>query len=449
MKNVKAHILSIAIGSAMALTASSAFANSQAPVNEFATAAELGLMEGFPPTADKMVDKSNALFTAPFNRWSYLNMRTIYPNAGIENAEQAIEIERSIEKSIDGLSVEKVGDNGLPNGEMVDMKTYFKETYTDALVVVKGNKVVYEHYDNGMNADHPHQMMSVTKSFAGLFGLMAVEDGKAKESDLVTGLLPSLKASGGFSNATFGQVLNMTNSIDFSEDYADPNSGIVQYGKVLGLMESGPDEKLANSIYEFLPSLAKDNKHEHGDIFHYQTPKTDVVNWYTNRATNVSFQENLSENLWKKLGTDGETYVLLDKNGTLFAGGGLNATPNDLSRFAMMMLNDGEFNGEQVVSKNTIDKLAAGGDQKAFANGTESHGVMGEEPWSYRAQWWVRHAEGKESFNAIGIHGQWIYIDRERDIAIIKQSSQPVSSNDYFDGYNINAYDAIIEHLTK
>ena len=32
-----------------------------------------------------------------------------------------------------------------------------------------------------------------------------------------------------------------------------------------------------------------------------------------------------------KLGTDGETYVLLDKNATLFAGGGLNATPKDLA----------------------------------------------------------------------------------------------------------------------
>jgi CubicO group peptidase (beta-lactamase class C family) len=37
-----------------------------------------------------------------------------------------------------------------------------------------------------MNANQPHQMMSVTKSFAGLMGLLAVEEGKAKETDLVT-----------------------------------------------------------------------------------------------------------------------------------------------------------------------------------------------------------------------------------------------------------------------
>lgn len=66
------------------------------------------------------------------------------------------------------------------------MDTYFKETYTDALVVIKGDKVVFEKFLNGMNANQPHQMMSVSKSFAGLMGLLAVEEGKAKETDLVT-----------------------------------------------------------------------------------------------------------------------------------------------------------------------------------------------------------------------------------------------------------------------
>jgi len=35
--------------------------------NKFATADELGLMQGFPPPAEKIVDRSNALFGVPFN----------------------------------------------------------------------------------------------------------------------------------------------------------------------------------------------------------------------------------------------------------------------------------------------------------------------------------------------------------------------------------------------
>jgi len=169
----------------------------------------------------------------------------------------------------------------------------------------------------------------------------------------------------------------------------------------------------------------------------------------TNRATKRSFQTDLSEKLWTKLGTDGDTYVLLDKNGNLFAGGGLNATPNDLARFAMMMLNDGKnTKGEQLVSKSIIEKLSKGANVDAFSNGPESKGAFGNKDWSYRAQWWVRHTPGKEAFTAIGVNGQWIYINVKKKIAIIRQSSQPVSSHNFYDQFTLNAFDAIIESLT-
>lgn len=421
----------------------SAFATC-AQADKYASAAELELMQGFPPPADKRVDRSNALMTPPYNRWSYLNMRTIYPTAGIDNADKAVPLNKSIDNGIAGLKV-----RNPETGKEVDMDTYFRESYTDALVVIDGDKIVFEKFLNGMNADQPHQMMSVTKSFAGLFGLMAVEDGKAKERDPVTQYVPELRKSGAFNGATFGQVLDMTNAMDFSEDYADPKSGIVHYAIVLGFMNPEPGQTYADNIYDYLVTLDKDPGHEHGDIFHYQTPKTDVVNWVTNRVTGRSFQDDMYNKLWSKLGTDGETYVLLDKDGTLFAGGGLNATPNDLARFATMMINDGKFDSKQIVSPATIRKLSEGGSIEAFSSGTEAKGVMGNGDWSYRAQWWVRHTPGKEAFSAIGIHGQWIYLDVDRNIAIIKQSSQPESSTNYFDEYNINAFDAIIGYLRK
>ena len=58
--------------------------------------------------------------------------------------------------------------------------------------------------------------------------------------------------------------------------------------------------------------------------------------------------------------------------------------------------------------------------------------------WSYRAQWWVKHTKGMEAFMAIGIHGQWIYLDLNRKIAIVKQSSQPVSKDEYLNRYDLS-----------
>jgi hypothetical protein len=60
-----------------------------APANEFATHAELGLMQGFPPSEEKRVDRSNALFGVPYNRWSYQNMRSLLPHGQYSDSQSA------------------------------------------------------------------------------------------------------------------------------------------------------------------------------------------------------------------------------------------------------------------------------------------------------------------------------------------------------------------------
>ena len=63
---------------------------------------------------------------------------------------------------------------------------------------------------------------------------------------------------------------------------------------------------------------------------------------------------------------------------------------------------------------------------------------MADGDWSYRAQWWIRHTPaGRRS--AIGVNGQWIYVDRSRGVAVVKQSSQPVSADYTADQFTLNA----------
>ena len=274
----------------------------------YATASELGLMQGFPPPPDKRVDRTNALMVPPYNRWAYLHMRTIYPSAPVRNGGTPRPLDVEIDSGISRLGVIR------PGGSTADFGVFLRETYTDSLLVVTPDRLVFEHYDNGMGPTQPHQMMSCTKSFAGLFALMAEADGLLDESAPVTAVVPELASASAFAGATIGQVLDMVNSMDFSEDYADPASGIWRYGQALGWLEI-PGAPAAESLYDFLVTLPKDPAHEHGDVFHYQTPKTDVVNWITNRATGKSFQDQMSDVLWAPLGTESETYVLLDRCG--------------------------------------------------------------------------------------------------------------------------------------
>ncbi len=407
-----------------------------------ATHGELKLMQGFPPPLEKQVNAQNGLWEPPYNRWAYQNMRALLPTAKIAHAETPAHLPRKIDGGIEHLEIKR------EDGSTADFDTFLRQTFTDSFVVVKNGNVVCERYLNGMTGQQPHQMMSCTKSFVGIFALMAVEDGLITETEIIGDHIREVNNGGAFSDATFGQVLNMTNSMDYSEDYADPKAHIRDYARIIGLGSGLGEDLPADNLYDYLATLVKEDGLPHGEVFHYQTPKTDMANWVTNRLTGKSLLQNLENLLWQRLGTDGETYVLLDGSGTPVAGGGLNATPNDLARFATMILNNGEFAGQQLVPEAVIEKISAGGSTDAFMKGPDAIGRIADGYWSYRAKWWVRRTPGREAMSAIGINGQWIYIDRDRDVAIIKQSSQPVAVSTYFDDYTLNAFDTIIDHLS-
>ena len=365
-------------------------------------------------------------------------MRTVFPSAPVSTSDTVRPLQVEIDPAITGLDVARA------DGTVADFPTFLRETYTDSFLVATADRLVYEFYSNGMHPAQPHQMMSVTKSFAGLFALMAHADGLIDLSRPVGEVITELSGASAFAEATVGEVLDMTNSFDFREDYADPTSGIAQYGTALGWLEL-PGVSAPDSLYEFLATCTKDPRYAHGEIFSYQTPKTDVLNWITNRATGQSFQDQMSDSLWSKLGTEAPTYVLLDRSGTLVAGGGLNAAPRDLARFAIMVLNGGTIAGATILAPAIIETLETGGSREKFSRGPAAVGAWAGGDWSYRAQWWIRHTPGREAITAIGVHGQWIYVDRLRGIAIVKQSSQPVSSDDAMDAFVLNAFDAIID----
>ncbi len=116
----------------------------------------------------------------------------------------------------------------------------------------------------------------------------------------------------------------------------------------------------------------------------------------------------LETRLWSKLGMAGEAYVLLDAMGNLVAGGGLNATAEDMARFAASMLRNGRVGGDQIIPETVIDTLSQGGSTEAFLRGPSAEEDMANGHWSYCAQWWIRNTPGSEAIIALGVHGQWI-----------------------------------------
>ena len=222
-------------------------------------------------------------------------------------------------------------------------------------------------------------MSQYTKSFIGLFALMAVQAGLVSEHTPITSIIPELDNGGGFATATFGQVMDMTAAVRFNEDYADPEAEeLHDYAAVLGAGTKAGATAALPSLYAFAQTLQADPDRPHGAVFNYQTPQSDVLNWAVSRLMGLDYITALENRIWSRLGTDGEAYVLLDPIGTIFAGGGLNATPNDLARFAVMAVAGGRFGGTQVIAPSIFDTLVRGGSTAAFLKGPSARGRHGQ-----------------------------------------------------------------------
>ena len=84
----------------------------------------------------------------------------------------------------------------------------------------------------------------------------------------------------------------------------------------------------------------------------------------------------------------------------------------DYSRFGILFSRDGNWNGEQVISKNYVDESL-----KLYWGSTPSMGWMHSYTRGYSLQWWIsKYDDEAKIYNTSGKFGQFVFIDKERDI---------------------------------
>ncbi len=394
------------------------------------TASELGLMQGFPPTMEQRVTLENAL-QPPYNRWSLQHVREIAPTRGVAASDEpAVLNTHAVDLS--GLQV------SFPDGRKVKLGAWLESAYTDGFVVLHEGDIVYERYYNAQAPATPHLMFSVTKSFTGTMVLMLMEQGLIDGAAPVKHYLPEL-ADTAFGDATVQQMLDMTNSIAYLEDYYNPDADITDF---LNAMLPG-----AEGLYGHLQSLTElDKKFKHGEAFHYVTPNPEVLAWIIRRVTGLTIAQALQTMIWAPLGAEHNGYYWLDYHGTEMAGGGLSITLRDAARFGQMILQDGKFNGRQVISPAIAQRIKTKRNVELFTR-------YYDDPWygevadSYHDQWWGY--TGVDAVAGLGIHGQFIYVNSEANVVIAKHSSDPTAESPRVDNETAYIMHAIAAHLAQ
>lgn len=398
----------------------------------------MGWMRGSPPPPELQVRfDDGGMYTFPKLRWAQSNIRRLVPTTNVARGDGPVRVlPRADRDDIDGVRFTPIG-----GAESMTWAQSLAANYTDGIVVLHRGQIVHERYFGALDAQRPHIAWSVTKSFFGLIAASLIAEGALDPQAPVSVYVPELAGSG-LGNATLRQVLDMTTSIHYSEDYTDPDAGIWLHGRAGGILPRVPEQVGPGSFYEFLGTLRQDGKH--GEAFAYKTVNTDVLGWVLRRVTGLPLGELLQQRIWSQLGAEQDGYLMVDSTGTEFAGGGFNCALRDLARFGEMLRHDGVWNGRQVVPKAAIDDIRRGADPTHFAQA----GYVTLPGASYRDMWWVTHnAHG--AYCARGIHGQGVYIDPMAEMVIARFASHHIAGNMGIDPTTLPAYHALAQFLMK
>lgn len=395
-------------------------------------------MQGFPPAPNRIIRNSDPdFFVSPKLDWSACHLRELLPTKEVSRGIGApVPFKFALDPQIDKLTFQT-----LDSGKTMTWNEAFRVNHTDGVLILHNGKVVYERYAGCLDKFGKHAAMSVSKSVLGILAESLIVEGVIDENALAGDLIPELKGSA-FGKATVREILNMTTALKFSEDYANPDADIWKYGAATTALPKPPGYKGPRSYFEYLQGVKANG--EQGEAFDYKTINADAIGWIVSRATGKSLSELLSERIWQKMGAEQDAYYTIDSIGTPFAGGGLSMGLRDLARIGELMLNDGKINGKQLIPKQAIDNIRAGGDIEKFAKA----GYTTLPGASYKSFWWIyNNADG--AYAARGVHGQTIYVDPTANMVIARFAVYPKAANAANDPTSLPAYQAVADYLMQ
>lgn len=369
----------------------------------------------------------------PHNRWSFQHVQELFPTCRLARDPSAALVLPSKPQDIMQLGFDAADSASTPIGEFLD------QACCDAFLVVHGGRVIAEHYFNGMTVSSHHLLNSVTKSFVGMLAGIAVDRDQLEPSSLITRYLPGLD-NAAWQGATIRHLLDMTAAAQYAEDYADPETDFWKEAAVVGWRPALASDKTPRTLLDYARSLNGQDM-ENGSRFQYRTVCANVLGMVLEQAMGARLATLLETEIWSRLAARHDATIVVDSAGFPYVGAGMNACARDLANFGLMMISDGALNGRQVVPGEWIADTVQGDStsKECFARGAYGDDAPG---WHYRNQVWVTGSDPAVML-AIGIHGQYVYMDKGRDLVIVMLSSQPQPFDEALDLDTIAAMNAI------
>lgn len=290
----------------------------------------------------------------------------------------------------------------IPKNELLKTEQFDKflvKSKTTALIIIRNDSILYEKYLNGGAKEVPKVVFSVTKAFTATLTAIAAEEGLLSIDQKVSNFLPEF-GTDERKDITLRHLMGMVSGLNWNDF-----KNLVRLG---GLYYNQNQKRFVVRNVE--------QEHEPGDHFAYKSVSTQILGICLEKATGRHFADYLEEKIWKPVGMQYNAFMTLDskKSHNARTFGGLVLTARDMVRFGKLMLNDGLWEGKQIVPLWFVKELKTRGTEKWFGysncfwrNGYET------ENFATNQQYW-----------AAGYGGQYIYIAPQENMVIVRTGSK-------------------------
>lgn len=304
----------------------------------------------------------------------------------------------------DGILVSSMTQAQMDEARMYSLIETLSEDSNNeirSILVARNNKLVLEAYFNGWSRNRKQDLRSATKSFTSALVGIALDKGLIKSVDQkVISFFPEYES---FSNwdarkeeMTIRDFLRMRTGLSCND--WNPQS-------------QGNEEKMynTNDWIKFVLDLPVSTTP--GEVYSYCTGAPVTLGALVSNASGKSIPEFAAENLFSPLGITDYAWEFMP-NGRTDTGGHLHLRPRDMLKFGLLYLNDGQWNGAQIVSSSWVE-----------ASTRPDGDVPGRPNMQYGYLWW--HTTGTvnektvEAYFANGNGGQLIFIFKDINMVVV------------------------------
>jgi len=197
-------------------------------------------------------------------------------------------------------------------------------------------------------------------------------------------------------NITLEHMLTMSTGLEWYEmeySYGDERNSFYQWVR--------SDERVKYVLD--LPMTAVP-----GTDYNYNTGVSHLLSAIIQKESGMRTDSFAMKNLFEPLGIN-DFYWFIEPNGIPTGGHGLLLSPRDMAKFGYLYLNNGIWDGTQVVPENWVKESSKPLIQRKYIT-----------DFYYGYQWWVRP---DNYYCAVGYAGQWIYVVPDSDLVVVFTNS--------------------------